>query len=334
MNDKALALTPGEPAGIGPDVMVELAQREHALPLVVYADPDLLQSRAIQLDLPLTLHPLDAFAGDMLPELSCLPASALYIRSFPVERNVVPGKLDMSNAPYVVACLEAATQDCLQFSRQLALVTGPVQKSVMNDAGISFSGHTEYLQALAKVDKVVMMLATRMLRVALVTTHLPLRDVPSAITQDAVRRTLEIVEHDVRRFFTVHSPSMLVCGLNPHAGEGGHLGVEERDVIEPVLLELVQRGMTVIGPVPADTAFTSERLRNVDVVVAMYHDQGLPVLKAQGFGEAINVTLGLPFVRTSVDHGTALTLAGTGGADVGSLQYAVETAGSMLQRMK
>lgn len=323
----AIALTPGEPAGIGPDITVMLAQQAQAVPVIAYADPGLLLQRAATLQLPLALHTL---ASPALPD-SVLPAGELYIRPFHCAAAVTPGQLDTRNAGYVLDCLRAAANDCLQQPGQLALVTGPVQKSLINDAGIAFSGHTEFLQALAGCDKVVMMLATRPLRVALVTTHLPLRAVADAITADNVRRTLQIVHTDLQHYFTDATPAIFVCGLNPHAGEGGHLGREERDIIEPVMQDLRACGYALTGPLPADTAFTREKMSRADVFVAMYHDQGLPVLKALGFGEAINVTLGLPFVRTSVDHGTALDLAGTGLALVASLQLAVDHAVQMLQ---
>jgi 4-hydroxythreonine-4-phosphate dehydrogenase len=326
MADFSLALTPGEPAGIGPDITVQLAQQAQEFPVIAYADPALLSSRAQQMNMPLILHEVNAF----LP-LTALPAGELYIKPLRCAVTAEAGKLDASNSHYVLDCLRAATQDCLNNPAGRALVTGPVQKSVINEAGIAFSGHTEFLQALAGCDKVVMMLATKHLRVALVTTHLPLRAVADAITAENVQRTLEIVHNDVRRFFTAQAPRILVCGLNPHAGENGHLGLEEQQVIEPVMQLLRAAGLSMMGPVPADTAFTRDSLQGVDVVVAMYHDQGLPVLKAQGFGEAINVTLGLPFVRTSVDHGTALSLAGSGLARYDSLQMAVDTAAHMLK---
>lgn len=256
---------------------------------------------------------------------------ALYLKPHTCAAPVVAGTLDKRNAAYVLDCLRSAANDCLQQPETLALVTGPVQKSIINDAGIAFSGHTEFLQEIASCDKVVMMLATETLRVALVTTHLPLRAIPDAITTDNVQRTLEIVHTDLQRYFTDSTPQILVCGLNPHAGENGHLGSEEKTIIEPVIAALRAKNIALVGPVPADTAFTHERLRAIDVVVAMYHDQGLPVLKAQGFGEAINITLGLPFVRTSVDHGTALDLAGSGRAQHASLQIAVHQAMNMLQ---
>lgn len=324
--DSAIALTPGEPAGIGPDITVQLAQEQQNIPVVAYADPDLLHHRAQQLQLPLALH----VVGSEIPS-ALLPAGELYIKPHHCTVPTVAGTLDTRNAAYVLDCLRSAATDCLQHPGKLALVTGPVQKSLINDAGIPFTGHTEFLQELAACDKVVMMLATPRLRVALVTTHLALRDVPDAITADAVRRTLQIVQRDLQHYFTANTPRIAVCGLNPHAGEGGHLGTEERDIIEPVLQALRADGYALTGPLPADTAFTTA-LRNAhDVYVAMYHDQGLPVLKADGFGEAINVTLGLPFVRTSVDHGTALDLAGTGRAQHSSLQCAVDNARQMLQ---
>jgi len=322
----SIALTPGEPVGIGPDITVQLAQQQQHIPIIVYADPDLLRARAQQLQLPLALH----IVGSELPD-TVLPAGALYIKPHRCAAPVTAGTLDTRNAAYVLECLRSAAIDCLQQPRKLALVTGPVQKSIINDAGIVFSGHTEFLQEIADCDKVVMMLATKQLRVALVTTHLPLRAVPDAITADNVRRTLEITHADLQHYFTDRTPNILVCGLNPHAGENGHLGMEEKNIIEPVIAALQKNGFSLTGPVPADTAFTHERLQNIDVVVAMYHDQGLPVLKAQGFGEAINITLGLPFVRTSVDHGTALDLAGSGNAQHSSLQLAIDSAVNMLQ---
>lgn len=333
MISAALALTPGEPAGIGPDVAVMLAQSAHAVPMVAYADPAVLQQRAAMLGLPLNVHVLAETLALFDEALLPLPPGSLYVRPFLCAEPVTAGRLERRNVPAVINALTAAAHDCLRFPDRLALVTGPIQKSVINDAGIPFSGHTEFLQALAGVDKVVMMLATSALRVALVTTHLPLSAVPAAITSEAVSRTLDIVERDLRVYFVGRSPRLLVCGLNPHAGEAGHLGTEERDIIEPVLEACRARGWSVVGPVPADTAFTPTSLREIDVVVSMYHDQGLPVLKASGFGEAINVTLGLPFIRTSVDHGTALSLAGTGYADASSLRCAVGVATQMLQRV-
>lgn len=322
----AIALTPGEPAGIGPDITVAIAQTPQIAPIIVYASADVLYQRASALKLPLALREL---AAGELPG-KALGAGELYIRHLPTAAPVIPGQLNPANSRYVVDCLSQAARDCLAAPTKMALVTGAIQKSAINDAGIRFSGHTEWLQELAGVNKVVMMLATSALRVALVTTHLPLRQVPDAITRTEVQRTLEIVHTDLQKYFTDQPPRIMVCGLNPHAGEGGHLGREEIEIIEPVMRALRQQGLDLTGPLPADTGFTPEKLAAMDVAVAMYHDQGLPVLKAQGFGEAINITLGLPFVRTSVDHGTALPLAASGAASHASLQLAIDQAIAML----
>ncbi len=327
MQNIAIALTPGEPAGIGLDICVQVAQQTQTQPVIAYADPAILANRARLLGLPLTLHATD----ETLPT-TALPAQHLYIKPFDCPAPVECGVLEKKNAAYVLNCLRAAATDCLQNPKRLALVTAPVQKSLINEAGFVFSGHTEFLQEIAGCNKVVMLLATPTMRVALVTTHLPLRAVADAITAENITRTLEIIHQEMPRYFTENAPRILVCGLNPHAGEDGHLGVEEQDIIAPTLAALRTHGLQLLGPVPADTAFTQERLHSVDVVVAMYHDQGLPVLKAHGFGEAVNITLGLPFIRTSVDHGTALTLAGTGRASHHSLQQAIDVASAMLTR--
>ena len=320
-----IALTPGEPAGIGPDLVVALAQQAQPHEIVAIADPQLLQSRAQQLGLPLRLRevnlhepPRPGTAG----ELAVLPVA--------LAQPALPGKLNIGNASYILQTLDAAIQGCMagHFS---ALVTGPVQKSVINDAGIPFSGHTEYLAEKTRTDKVVMMLATEGLRVALATTHLPLKEVAAAITRDELTQITEILQRDMQIQFGIANPRILVCGLNPHAGEGGHLGREEIEVIEPVLEKLRARGMNLVGPLPADTLFTPKYLDNADAVLAMYHDQGLPVLKYKGFGQAVNITLGLPIIRTSVDHGTALDLAGSGKANLGSLHTALAYALAMVQ---
>jgi 4-hydroxythreonine-4-phosphate dehydrogenase len=236
-----------------------------------------------------------------------------------------PGKLDGGNAQYVYECIKTAATECLS-GRYTAMVTGPVHKGIINDAGIRFSGHTELIAELCAVDKPVMMLANQDLRVALITTHLPLREVPDAITSKAIYQVIQVVQHDLKSRFNILSPRILVCGLNPHAGEDGHLGHEEIEIITPCLDSLRKQSMDVIGPIPADTAFTPQMLAQADVVIAMYHDQGLPIIKAAGFGETVNITLGLPIVRTSVDHGTALSLAGTGTAESSSLLAAIEIA--------
>ena len=320
-----IALTPGEPAGIGPDLAVMLAQQVQPYEVVVIADPQLLQARAAQLGLPLQLREInlqDAPRPNAVGELAVLP--------IPLAEPAVPGKLNVNNAPYILRTLDAAIEGCVAgyFS---ALVTGPVQKSIINDAGIAFSGHTEYLAEKTHTEKVVMMLATEGLRVALATTHLPLKDVAAAITEDELTQVTEILQRDMQNQFGIAEPRILVCGLNPHAGEGGHLGREEIEIIEPVLARLRQRGMNLIGPLPADTLFTPKYLDHADAVLAMYHDQGLPVLKYKGFGQAVNITLGLPITRTSVDHGTALDLAGTGKVDMGSLRTALSYALAMVE---
>ena len=323
-----LALTPGEPAGIGPDLAIALAQRAQRVPIVCIADPALLSARAEQLKQPLRIHTVnaDALTADIYSgdgQLTVLPVS--------LRAEVTPGLLEVRNAPYVLDMLTLAASLCSKGQLQ-GLVTGPVQKSIINEAGIAFSGHTEFLADMAAVPRVVMMLATPGLRVALATTHLPLSAVPSAITRDLLREIITILDHDLRARFGIASPRVLVAGLNPHAGEDGHLGREEIEVITPVLDEFRAKGMQLIGPLPADTLFTPKHLDTADAVLAMYHDQGLPVLKYKGFGNAVNITLGLPYLRTSVDHGTALDLAGSGRADPGSLFYAIDVALEALTR--
>ena len=319
-----IALTPGEPAGIGPDLVVTLAQEARQHEIVAIADPGLLRERASALGLNIQLRDVDLAA---VPRPSA--PGELAVLPVPLAEPAEPGKLNVKNALYILKTLDAAIEGCVsgQFS---ALVTGPVHKSVINDAGIAFSGHTEYLADKTHTDKVVMMLATEGLRVALATTHLPLKDVAAAINHQELTQVAEILYRDMQVQFGITAPRILVCGLNPHAGEGGHLGREEIDVIEPVLYQLRARGMNFIGPLPADTLFTPKYLDHADAVLAMYHDQGLPVLKYKGFGQAVNVTLGLPIIRTSVDHGTALDLAATGKADLGSLRTALNYALAMV----
>lgn len=318
-----LALTPGEPAGIGPDLAIMAAQQALPFDLVAIADPDLLASRAEILGLPLTIRPWqeDHPCADS-------PGGVLTVLPIPLGCPAIPGKLDTGNARYVLNTLERAIAGCMngEFG---AMITGPVQKSIINDAGVPFSGHTELLAEQAGVDQVVMMLATEGLRVSLVTTHLPLKDVPAAITPERLSRIIRITHQDLVQHFGISQPRLLVCGLNPHAGEGGHMGREEIEVIEPTLNSLRTEGITLEGPLPADTLFTPKYLTDADAVIAMYHDQGLPVLKHMGFGKAVNITLGLPFIRTSVDHGTALDLAGSHQADPGSLMTAINLASDM-----
>jgi 4-hydroxythreonine-4-phosphate dehydrogenase len=314
-----IALTPGEPAGIGPDLCVQLAQQDLPCQLIAIASPELLMHRAKQLDLPIRINEFDSSLPPMAQAAGCLTV-------LPVElpEPAQCGQTNPLNSRYVLKTITKATKGCMDGLFD-ALVTGPVHKGIINEAGFSFSGHTEYIAEITGGNP-VMMLATPGLRVALVTTHLPLTEVSPAITHTRLRTVIRILDHDLRTRFHLDNPKILVCGLNPHAGENGHLGREEIDIIEPVLEGLRQQGLNLQGPLPADTAFTANYLASADAVLAMYHDQGLPVLKYQGFGKAVNITLGLPVIRTSVDHGTALDLAGTGKADTGSLQYALQTA--------
>jgi 4-hydroxythreonine-4-phosphate dehydrogenase len=323
MTTTAIALTAGEPAGIGPDLCVQIAQRHWSVPLVVIADPELLQQRAQALDLPLQLQTCPR-TGDA----AALPAGRLHVEPHQLATPATAGRLDTANAAYVLDTLRSAVDGCRD-GRFSAIVTAPVHKGVINDAGVAFSGHTEFLAEYSGGHHPVMMLACPGLRVALVTTHLPLRDVAAAITPATLERVIRILDHDLRQRFAIAEPRILVAGLNPHAGEGGHLGREEIEVIEPVLHQLREEGLSLEGPLPADTLFTEPYLQRADAVLAMYHDQGLPVLKHKGFGNAVNITLGLPLIRTSVDHGTALDLAGTGRADAGSLVAAIEQATAM-----
>ncbi len=325
-----ILITPGEPAGIGPDLVCALAQQDGPAQLVAVADPDLLRARAAQLRLPLDLT---VFSPDA-PRRTQV-AGQLSVWPLTVTAPVIAGTLDVRNAHYVLRTLERATDACLQGQAD-AMVTGPVQKSVINDAGIAFSGHTEFLAQRCGAPLPVMMLLAhtpqRPLRVALATTHLPLHAVPAAITRESLTQVLEILDADLRSKFAIARPRILVCGLNPHAGESGHLGHEEAEVIQPVLATLRARGMDLVGPLPADTLFTPGVLQDADAVLAMYHDQGLPVLKYAGFGQAVNLTLGLPILRTSVDHGTALDLAGSGRAETGSLRAALQLALELSRR--
>jgi 4-hydroxythreonine-4-phosphate dehydrogenase len=315
-----IVITAGEPAGIGPDLCAMIAQQSHAAELVVVADPDLLRARAATLGLPLALTPYEQVAA---PEPQ--RAGELRVLPVPLAKPVQTGQLDPGNGGYVLETLRLAGAGCLD-GRFDAVVTAPVHKAVINDAGVPFTGHTEFFAELSAAPLPVMMLAAGSLRVALATTHLPLKDVSAAITPERLAQVLRILDQDLRDKYGLTRPRILVCGLNPHAGEGGHLGREEIEVIEPVLAALRAEGLNLVGPLPADTLFTPRQLDGADAVLAMYHDQGLPVLKHVGFGHAVNVTLGLPIVRTSVDHGTALDLAGTGRAESGSLEAAIAEA--------
>ena len=318
-----IAITPGEPAGIGPDLVIQAAQRDRALAEVVIADANMLQQRASALGLPLEID-------------ECLDSprqqkGQLTVLHIPLAENVVPGSLSVANAAATLLALDTAIQVCRkgEFS---ALVTGPMQKSVMMYAGYDFSGHTEHLAKRTGVEDVVMMLASDVMRVALATTHLPLRAVAAHLTETLLERRLRILHGAMQAQFGLPNPRILVCGLNPHAGESGHMGREEIDVIAPVCERLRAMGWAIQGPLPADTLFTPQYLDAADAVMAMFHDQGLPVLKYSGFGSAVNITLGLPFIRTSVDHGTALDLAGSGGADAGSFRAAMANAAELIKR--
>jgi 4-hydroxythreonine-4-phosphate dehydrogenase len=321
-----IAITPGEPAGIGPDLCIMLAQQAHDVELVAVADPSLLEARAAQLGLALTLDACNLSQAPQPQMRGILKVMPLKLRS-----PVRCGKADPANADYVLDSLRIAVRGC-QDGNFAAMVTGPVHKGVINDAGIPFSGHTEFLADITTTPQVVMMLLTEGLRVALATTHVPLKDVSAAITTPHLEGVIRILHHDLQIRFGIADPRIIVCGLNPHAGEGGHLGSEEQTIIEPLLHRMRGEGMTLIGPLPADTLFIPKYLDHADAVLAMYHDQGLPVLKYKGFGKAVNITLGLPIVRTSVDHGTALELAGSGQADGSSLEAALRLAIDITRR--
>lgn len=325
MTGRAPALTPGEPAGIGPDITLAAAASGRE-PFVAFADPDVLRRRAEVLGIGVRIRTV----GPEIPTSHAIPPGELPVVPIAAPGRVVPGRLDVANSAYVVECIRAAVAACRE-GAVAGLVTAPVHKGIINDAGIAFTGHTELLADLDGGARSVMMLCTPELKVALATTHLPLRAVPDAIDSAMLIDVIRVVAHDLRARFAIQAPRIMVCGLNPHAGEGGHLGREEIESIAPAVEALRAESIDVCGPVPADTAFTRERLGGADVVVAMYHDQGLPVLKHAGFGHAVNVTLGLSFVRTSVDHGTALDLAGTGRAEHSSLVSALTLARELAQ---
>lgn len=320
-----LAVTSGEPAGIGPDIILHLAQQEWPAHWVVFADPALLAQRARQLGLSVQLHvaadhPVTVHKSGHLRVIPVLLAA-------PVDC----GRLNPANAAYVLATLDQACQACLNKHFD-ALVTAPVHKSVINDAGFAFQGHTEFLVAQTQATQAVMLLVREQLRIALVTTHLPLSQVSAAVTTTQLTQVLTVLQRGLQERFWLPNPHILVCGLNPHAGEGGYLGTEEITTIIPVIQALQRQGLRLTGPVPADSAFTDESLRGIDAVVTMYHDQGLPVLKQPGFAKVVNVTLGLPIIRTSVGHGTALALAGSGQASSESLKCALKVALAMIAR--
>ena len=321
----ALLITTGEPAGIGPDITLQLATQPLDARLAVLGDPQLLAARSRDLGLAVTLRQLDPEQAPARHE-----RGSLQVIAEPLSAPVTSGTPNPANAAYVLRLLERGAALAGAPGPYDALVTAPVQKSTINEAGVAFSGHTEYLAQLTGAPQPVMLLVSDELRVALLTTHLPLAAVPAAVTEERLAATLTVLHGGLAQQFGIAAPRILVCGLNPHAGEDGHLGHEDRDIIAPALAALRARGLDVLGPVPADTAFTPERLSGVAAVLAMFHDQGLPVIKARGFGNIVNVTLGLPLIRTSVDHGTALDLAGTGQASPASLLSAVALAARLV----
>ncbi|MEP0073918.1 MAG: 4-hydroxythreonine-4-phosphate dehydrogenase PdxA [Marinomonas sp.] len=324
-----IAITSGEPAGIGPDIIIS-ALSEQTLParLIVLADPELLSSRARALGLTpkiISLKNANEASPHKQGEISVLPIQQA--------KQSTAGILDIANSPYVLETLKVAGEGCIRGEFD-AIVTPPVHKGILCETGVHFSGHTEFFQAQCQSPHVVMMLATEAMKVALVTTHLPLKDISAAITEQSISLVVRALNKDLQEKFAIKQPKILVCGLNPHAGEDGHLGMEEIDVIIPTLNKLRQEGIDLIGPLPADTLFTPKYLDDADCALAMYHDQGLPVLKYSGFGNAVNITLGLPIIRTSVDHGTAIDLAGTGKANNGSLKVAIQHAINMANNAK
>lgn len=324
MTTPRLALTPGDPGGVGPDLCLNLAQRHLSAQLVVVADQQLLADRAAQLGLSIELHPWQ-------PGMQAHHQPGhLFVWQVAKATDLTPGQSNPSNAAYVLETITRATQACAQAQFD-ALVTGPIHKASINQAGIPFSGHTEFIAGLTGGTP-VMLLTTPGLRVALATTHIPLSEVCRAITAEGLKQTLRILDHDLRHRFGIAQPRILVAGINPHAGEAGHLGREEIEIITPAIRELQGEHINLAGPLPADTLFLPPILAGADAILAMYHDQGLPVLKHIGFGKAVNITLGLPIIRTSVDHGTALELAGTGKADPGSLAAAIDAAIDLIQR--
>ncbi len=327
MTVKRIVITAGEPAGIGPDLVLALSQENWPHQLVVCADKTLLAQRAAELGIQVKL--LD-YQANQAPTPQ--QAGSLVVEHIALATNCTTGKLDEANGHYVLQTLERAAKGCMskEFS---AVVTGPVHKGVINRAGVAFSGHTEFFAEQSNTPLVVMMLATEGLRVALVTTHLPLSQVPQAVSEQRLEQIIAILNHDLTTKFAIAKPKIYVCGLNPHAGEDGVLGREEIETITPTLDRIRHRdGIDLVGPLPADTIFSEKYLKEADAVLGMYHDQVLPVLKYKGFGRSVNITLGLPFIRTSVDHGTALDLAGKGTADTGSFKTALDHAVELVEK--
>lgn len=320
-----ILITAGEPAGIGPDLIIKLSQIEHHYDLTIIGDPDLLNERAKLLSVPLRITTISD------NNMSKVISNKNFLKVLPVKLKTksAPGILDVKNVAYVIDMLNIACKYCLE-NKFDALVTTPIQKSIINDSGIKFSGHTEYLGKICNINLPVMLLACNEFRIALVTTHLPLSDVSKTISSERIKNIIDIVINDMSKRFGVTNPRITICGLNPHAGEDGYLGTEEKKIIAPLINALIKKGYSVSGPVSADTAFREEKRQKTDVYICMYHDQGLPVLKTFGFGEIVNITLGLPIIRTSVDHGTALQIAGTGDAECGSLLAAIKMAETMV----
>ena len=314
-----IAVTPGEPAGIGPDLAVISVQKKLAKNLLFFADPNLIRSRAKLLNIELKVVESDSEVKNG------------EINIYPIESNhsFIPGELKVSSAEYVLNSIDLAIDFNLK-NKSEALITGPIHKGIINQAGITFTGHTEYLEKKTDSKKTVMMLATDNLRVALATTHLPLSKVPKNINQESLRQTIRVIHNSLVQF-GINNPKILVCGLNPHAGEDGYLGREEIEIINPLIQDMKKEGFNLLGSVSADTAFTPESLKGVDVVLSMFHDQGLPIIKTLGFKRAINITLGLPFIRTSVDHGTAIDLAGTDQVNSGSFEYVIDYTKGMIK---
>lgn len=328
MQRSRILITPGDPAGIGPDITIKAAEQHWATNLIVISDPAVLQARASALNIPLNIIECDLADHDY-PQHE--PGS-LRVHPIHFDDEVIAGKLNPAHAKTVIHCLQLAVDACLT-QTNIALVTGPVHKANINEAGISFTGHTEFLANACGVSDTVMLFVVDTLKAALLTTHLPLHAVPSAVTAEKLKSVLSIMSDDLQKYFGIAAPRILIAGLNPHAGENGHMGKEEIDIIQPALDKLRQQGMLLTGPLPADTLFTPATLATGDAVLGMYHDQILPVIKHIGFDRAVNMTLGLPIIRTSVDHGTALDMAGTGNAHPGSLFAAIMLALSILQSL-
>jgi 4-hydroxythreonine-4-phosphate dehydrogenase len=318
-----IVITPGEAAGIGPDVTLAILQQPWNAHIVVVADPELMRQRAALLNIAIIIHLYDP-NQPRLHQPGSITVLPVLLRA-----PCLPGQLSQANAPYVIECLEIATDFCLNHAA--ALVTGPVQKSIINEANIPFTGHTEFLAQRCGVEQSLMLFDLAEMKVVLMTTHIPLSAVSAAITTEKVTSTIRLLQTELQKKYSINNPHIYVCGLNPHAGENGHLGREEIECIEPALQRLKQEGIAVVGPLPADTIFTQHYLDQADVIVAMYHDQALPLVKYLGFDRAVNVTLGLPIIRTSVDHGTALDIAGTGKANAGSLNAAIRIAMTLAQ---